>query len=208
MGQDLSTTGTSQPPQVINAYRKNTPFSYVEADQILLRYTSMDRSEQGNTGISVDDCIMMPEFTGCVVAPDLIKYFKDSSTQRIHSRQFMKICAMLCRRTPALKKKQLLFDMYDVDKQKILTHDALFRMYKLFFHSAVSDDHILALVFSALRHPNLSHEGEVSRDEFCEMIPDVEIQERMSVDFAFDPARANIEEGEEGESEDVDTEDQ
>ena len=62
-----------------------------------------------------------------------------------------------------------LFDMFDVDNQKILTHDAMFRIYKLFFANAISDDHIVALVFSALRHPNLAKDGEVSRAEFMEV---------------------------------------
>lgn len=63
----------------------------------------------------------------------------------------------------------VLFDLYDLDKQKVLTHDGMFRIYRLLFHTAVSDDHILALVYSALRHPNLAREGEVSRDEFIDV---------------------------------------
>ncbi|XP_053398356.1 uncharacterized protein LOC128556726 [Mercenaria mercenaria] len=188
MGNDSSKTGPSQPPEVLNALRKNTPFTSLEADQIIRRYSAMDSSSQGKDGITTEQCIMMPEFTGCVFAPDVIQYYRDSTTKKIHPKQFMKICTMLCRRTPALKKKEFLFDLYDVDKQKVLTHDAMFRMYRLLFHSAISDDHILALVSSALRHPNLSKDGEVTRDEFTDMIPDVEIQERLSVDFAFDPS--------------------
>ena len=63
----------------------------------------------------------------------------------------------------------VLFDMFDVDKQKVLTHDGLFRIYKLLFTNAISDDHILALVFTALRHPNLAKEGEITRDEFIQV---------------------------------------
>lgn len=208
MGNEGSKAGPSQPIDVINSLRKNTPFTVLETDQIIRRYNAMDPSPQGKTGITVDECIMMPEFTGCVFGPDIIQYYKDSTTKKIHPRQFMKICTMLCRRTPALKKKEFLFDLYDVDKQKVLTHDALFRLYKLMFHGAVSDDHILALVYSALRHPNLSKDGEVTRDEFADMIPDVEIQERLSVDFAFDrsfqPDVPEKEEDEEDDDEDND----
>ena len=60
----------------------------------------------------------------------------------------------------------VLFDLFDVDEQKFLTHDGLFRIYKLLFTNAISDDHILALTFSALRHPSLAKEGQVTREEF------------------------------------------
>ena len=59
--------------------------------------------------------------------------------------------------------------MFDTDRQKILGHDAMYRMYKMMFGNVVSDDHILALTFSALRHPNLSKDDEVSREEFCDV---------------------------------------
>ena len=63
----------------------------------------------------------------------------------------------------------VIFDMFDTDRQKILGHDAMYRMYKMMFGNVVSDDHILALTFSALRHPNLSKDDEVSREEFCDV---------------------------------------
>ncbi|XP_052811733.1 uncharacterized protein LOC128239228 [Mya arenaria] len=198
--------GQAQPRDVVNNMRKGTPFTYEEADQILRRYNTMDSSPQGNTGIPVEECCLLQEFTGCVFAPDLIRYYRDKETKRIHPRQFMKICTMLCPRTQATKKKHMLFDLFDVDRQKVLTHDAMFRVYKLLFAGALSDDQILALVFSALRHPNLAHDDEITRDEFADMIPDNEIQERLSVDFAFDPALRFVG-GQEEEDEDDGEED-
>ncbi|KAL4235862.1 hypothetical protein ACF0H5_004250 [Mactra antiquata] len=204
MGNQGSTPASSGlPNDFLNSLRKNTPFTAHEIEQIAYRYSLMDSSELGKTGITVDNCIMMPEFTGCVFAPDVIKYYRDRETGKIHPRQFVKICTMLSRRTPATRKKEFLFDLYDVDRQKVLTHDAMFRLYKLMFHSAISDDHILGLVFSALRHPYLSRDGECTKDEFTDIITDNEIQERLSVDFAFDPTFApeRPEEDEEEEEE-------
>ena len=63
----------------------------------------------------------------------------------------------------------VLFDMFDVDKQKVLTHDGMFRIYKLMFTNAISDDHILALVFSALKHPDLAKPGEITKNEFIQV---------------------------------------
>ena len=61
-------------------------------------------------------------------------------------------------------------DVYDTG---VLTHDEMFRIYKLLFGGAMSDDHILDLTFRALKHPDLSKPGEISQEEFfrvCEEI--------------------------------------
>lgn len=174
------------PPEVINELQKQTPFTHAEVEQILRRYGTMDQSDGSTAGIAVEDCLMMPEFTNCRFAPDIIDYHKNVHTKRIHPRDFIKICKFLCRQTPAIEKKKFLFDLFDIHKQNVLTYDSMFRIFKLFFSNAISDDHILALVFSALHHPDLTNDGEVTKEEFCEMITDNEIQERMSVDFTSD----------------------
>ena len=54
-------------------------------------------------------------------------------------------------------------DVYDTG---LLTHDEMFRIYKLLFGGAISDDHILDLTFRALQHPDLNKAGEISQEEF------------------------------------------
>ena len=59
-----------------------------------------------------------------------------------------------------------LFQLVDVYDTGVLTHDEMFRIYKLLFGGAVSDDHILDLTFRALQHPDLNKPGEISQEEF------------------------------------------
>ena len=59
-----------------------------------------------------------------------------------------------------------LFQLVDVYDTGLLTHDEMFRIYKLLFGGAISDDHILDLTFRALQHPDLNKPGEISQGEF------------------------------------------
>ena len=79
----------------------------------------------------------------------------------------------------------VLFDMFDVDKQKVLTHDGMFRIYKLMFTNAISDDHILALVFSALKHPDLARPGEITKNEFIQVFCDYELFLNYGIKLGF-----------------------
>ena len=66
----------------------------------------MDPSPSGKNGISVQDCIDMPEFTGNMFAPDVIGTLQNQDTKKIHGLEFLKICGMFSSRTPALTKKE------------------------------------------------------------------------------------------------------
>lgn len=57
----------------------------------------------------------------------------------------------------------------DVCGAGVLTHDEVFRLYKLMFGAAISDDHILSLTFLALKHPDLIHPGEITKNEFLKV---------------------------------------
>ena len=59
-----------------------------------------------------------------------------------------------------------LFQLVDVYDTGLLTHDEMFRVYKLLLGGAISDDHILDLTNRALQHPDLNKPGEISQDEF------------------------------------------
>ena len=76
-----------------------------------------------------------------------------------------------------------MFDLLNIYGTELLTHDEIYRMYKMIFSHTVSDDHILAMTCKALKHPNLEKEGQITREEFYKMIPDHEIMNRMTINF-------------------------
>ena len=71
----------------------------------------MDPSPGGKEGMSVIDCVDMPEFTGVVFAPDVIGLLQDPSSHKIHGKDFMKICTMFSSKTPAITKKECRYKL-------------------------------------------------------------------------------------------------
>ena len=107
--------------------------TYKEVDQILKRYSTMDSSSQGKEGITLSQCYMMPEFTACVFSNDVIRYYKDKESKRIHPRNFMRICTMFCRRTPAIKKKQCMYSYHNCNVSRFVVK-IIVLFYVLFVH--------------------------------------------------------------------------
>nr|KAG5704988.1 hypothetical protein BaRGS_022830 [Batillaria attramentaria] len=108
----------------------------------------------------------MSEFAGGKFIASILEAHLDDETQRIHPKSFLSACSLLSSKTPPEAKKTYLFQLVDVYDTGVLTHDEMFRIYKLLFGGAVTDDHILDLTFRALRHPDLNKPGEITRDEF------------------------------------------
>ncbi|XP_046563149.1 uncharacterized protein LOC124272054 [Haliotis rubra] len=160
-----------------------TPFKPRDLERLLKRYSNYDPSERGVRGITFDVCITIPEFCGNKFAPQVIASYQDANSKKIYPKQFLLICAILSSKTSPQKKKEYLFDMFDVYKTNVFTHDEMFRIYKTLLGSAVSDNVILDLTFRALRHPDLANEGEIRKEEFIKMIPDNEIMQRMTLDL-------------------------
>ncbi|XP_059152378.1 uncharacterized protein LOC131938392 isoform X2 [Physella acuta] len=158
-------------------------FSAKQKDVLLKRYQFYDSSAGGSVGIPLDICLAMPEFVGNKLIGVLIHDFANPKTGCLHQEEFLNFCSFLSPLTKVEEKKLVLFDCFNVYKTKTLTHDEIFRLYKVLLGHTISDDHILSLTFEALQHPKLRNKGEIQRDEFIEMAPDSEVEEKLSVHF-------------------------
>ena len=63
----------------------------------------------------------------------------------------------------------MAFKVLDVHKLGYLQHDEIFRMYKMLFHNAISDDLILDLVFKLLEREGLEAAGKITYDDFMKV---------------------------------------
>lgn len=150
---------------------------------LLRRYQAHDASRDGNAGIPLDVCLAMPEFAGNNLISVLIHDYLDSETGRMHPQGFLQFCTFLSDCTPAADKKRILFDSFNVYGLETFTHDEVFRIYKVLLGHVISDDHILALTFEALKHPALIKQGQITKKEFLQMVPDSEIDQKLTVQF-------------------------
>ncbi|KAJ8314620.1 hypothetical protein KUTeg_006770 [Tegillarca granosa] len=136
-----------------------------ELQKLAQRYNDMDELDDIE-GVSYEQMMTMPEFIGSPLAPKIVRYYANADTNRIHGKEFLLICTMLSDKTDPKEKKEFLFDLFNNYDTEFITHEEIFEYYKLMFDGAISDDHILALAYRALRMPNLKVQGRVEKHEF------------------------------------------
>ncbi|GFS17734.1 calcineurin subunit B [Elysia marginata] len=158
-------------------------FTPKQRQALLRRYQAHDTSRDGRVGIPLDICLAMPEFAGNNLISVLIHDYLDAETGRMHPQGFLQFCTFLSNCTPAVDKKRMLFDSFNVYGTETFTHDEIFRIYKVMLGHVISDDHILALTFEALKHPGLEKQGQISKNEFLQMVPDSEIEQKLTLHF-------------------------
>ena len=59
--------------------------------------------------------------------------------------------------------------MLDVNDDGILSYDEIYRMYKMLYHSSLSDDQIAALVFVVLDREDLETPGQIRYGDFVKV---------------------------------------
>lgn len=160
---------------------ESTPFTENQLKKLMTRYRDIDTD--GTKGISYDEMLTMVEFTGSDLAPPIIASLLDKHSLKMYPKNFLHVCALLSDKVKPAEKKRFIFDLLNIYSGETLSHDEIFRLYKLFYSSAISDDHILALTFKALNHNDLETKGQITFQEFEKMVGDHEIMDRMTVDF-------------------------
>ncbi|GFN93596.1 calcineurin subunit b type 1 [Plakobranchus ocellatus] len=163
--------------------QEHSSFTPRQRQALMRRYQTHDSSKDGRTGIPLDVCLAMPEFAGNNLIGVLIHDYLDPQTGRMHPQGFLQFCTLLSSCTTPAEKKKILFDSFNVYGTDTFTHDEIFRLYKVLLGRVISDDHILALTFEALRHPGLEKEGQITKNEFLQMVPDSEIEQKLTLQF-------------------------
>ncbi|KAK0056716.1 calcineurin subunit B type 2 [Biomphalaria pfeifferi] len=172
--------------------RNYSAFSPKQKAALMKRYQAYDPTDKGVDGIPIYVCLAMPEFVGNKLIGILIHDFANPRTGKLHPQEFLNFCSFLSPSTSIEEKKKgklymFLFDCFNVYETDCISHDELYRLYKVFLGHTISDDHILALTFKALQHPSLRRQGEIHEDEFIEMAPDNEVEQRLTVFFNIPP---------------------
>ncbi|KAK6986776.1 calcineurin subunit b type 1 [Biomphalaria glabrata] len=167
--------------------RNYSAFSPKQKAALMKRYQAYDPTDKGVDGIPIYVCLAMPEFVGNKLIGILIHDFANPRTGKLHPQEFLNFCSFLSPSTSIEEKKKVLFDCFNVYETDCISHDELYRLYKVFLGHTISDDHILALTFKALQHPSLRRQGEIHEDEFIEMAPDNEVEQRLTVFFNIPP---------------------
>lgn len=161
--------------------QNNEGFSQRQRQAFRKRYQIYDPRE--NQGIPVKVLLAIPEFAGNKLITILIHDYLNPQTGRMHLSEFLSFCTFLSSNTRAIDKKKALFESFNVYNTTTFTHDEIYRIYKTLLNHVISDDHILALTFEALRHPSLQTPGKITKEEFVRLIPDAEINEKLTVQF-------------------------
>ncbi|CAL1528926.1 unnamed protein product [Lymnaea stagnalis] len=168
-------------------HKRFSTFTPKQKEALLKRYNLYDSSSGGVVGIPLDVCLAMPEFVGNKLIGVLIHDFANSRTGCMHQEEFLNFCSFLHPLTSIEEKKKVLYDCFNVYGTDWMTHDEIFRLYKVLLGHTVSDDHILALTFKALQHPSLKVKGQIKKFEFMQMASDSEIEQRLTVIFNVPP---------------------
>nr|XP_002732196.1 PREDICTED: calcineurin subunit B type 1-like [Saccoglossus kowalevskii] len=166
----------------IKQLEARTVFNSGEIKKIQQKYSNY--AEQGGNGISymrLESLQQIPELVGYTLIPRVASTIADKQSGLLTAESFVELLSNMSPRKNVDQKRKFLFAVFDMYNEGSIKHDELFRMYKTMFNPALGDDQILNMVTKIL--DNTQTPGELSYEEFTELVPDHEIAEKLTVEL-------------------------
>ncbi|MEW5304141.1 MAG: hypothetical protein WDW38_003502 [Sanguina aurantia] len=118
-------------------------FNQGEIEGLYSRFRTLDRGRKGY--ISADEFLTIPELSINPIAPRLVRLF-DS----INFRDFVKMLASFSPRAKREAKLKVMFEVYDIDGDGIITRDDMTVMLRQLAGSSLSDSDLRGIIEAAL----------------------------------------------------------
>ncbi|XP_064608405.1 uncharacterized protein LOC135472698 isoform X2 [Liolophura sinensis] len=149
---------------------KSTEFSVREINELLERYAQfITQPSAGNEkdvqGLTVDECLMIPEFSGSLYLRPVIEKFLDESQTYLLPYKFIQLCALLSPHTDVQKKRSFLYNHLHLLRDVVLTHEGVFRLLKQLYSNSLSDDRLLDITCQIMNDPRLAAPGQIHKNE-------------------------------------------
>ncbi|XP_074662486.1 calcineurin subunit B-like [Tubulanus polymorphus] len=177
-----STKGNEQALLSPENRQKYSVFTDEEVKGLTKLYQTLDKSG-GKEGIVLELFISLPDFVGCPFIRRICEIHIPKGTDKISPEAYMDILAVLSPKAAIDMKRKLAFNVLDIHNQGVLRHDEIFRMFKLIFRSALTDNQILDLVLRVLNRGDIETRGMLTYTDFNRLTSDSDIHARFTANL-------------------------
>jgi len=123
---------------------KQSNFSNSEIEVLFKRFTQLNRSKSGL--LSSSELQLIPELSMNPLCPRIIALFDPEGTDQINFHRFVQSLSLFSSKASQEQKLRVLFTIFDVDGDGLISENDLFHVLKLLVGSNLSDTELLALV--------------------------------------------------------------
>eukprot|EP00043_Microstomoeca_roanoka_P008532 m.82139 g.82139 ORF g.82139 m.82139 type:complete len:204 (+) comp14283_c0_seq2:95-706(+) len=203
----MGATSSQLPDEEVETLQQSTGFSTAQIHRLYRRFRRLDRSDTGF--ITSEEFMSIPELAKNPLVERLVELFdRDGSGDasegavQITFEKFLNTLAVFLPITERSKhmniddddykawvdrkkkeKLQFVFHIYDIKQDGFIDANELFAVLKMMVTDGITDEQLTFIVDQTIKEADGDRDGKISFDEFCRILENTDIDQRMTIRF-------------------------
>ena len=157
------------------------PFSQEELLMLEQRFRRLDRDGSGM--LEPNEFFDIPELAQNPLVQRVISVFDKNKDGNISFYEFVTGISKLSEAGSEEDKMRFLFSIYDIENDGFISNGELFKVLKMMVGNNLTDVQLQQLVDRTIIRADEDFDGKISYEEFCKMIRNLEIGDRLTLHF-------------------------
>ena len=157
------------------------PFSQEELLMLEQRFRRLDKDGSGM--LEPNEFFDIPELAQNPLVQRVISVFDKNKDGNISFYEFVTGISKLSEAGSEEDKMRFLFSIYDIENDGFISNGELFKVLKMMVGNNLTDVQLQQLVDRTIIRADEDFDGKISYEEFCKMIRNLEIGDRLTLHF-------------------------
>ena len=157
------------------------PFSQEELLMLEQRFRRLDKDGSGM--LEPNEFFDIPELAQNPLVQRVISVFDKNKDGNISFYEFVTGISKLSEAGSEDDKMRFLFSIYDIENDGYISNGELFKVLKMMVGNNMTDVQLQQLVDRTIIRADEDFDGKISYEEFCKMISDLEIGDKLTLHF-------------------------
>ena len=157
------------------------PFSQEELLMLEQRFRRLDKDGSGM--LEPNEFFDIPELAQNPLVQRVISVFDKNKDGNISFYEFVTGISKLTEAGSEEDKMRFLFSIYDIEGDGFISNGELFKVLKMMVGNNLTDVQLQQLVDRTIIRADEDFDGKISYEEFCKMIRNLEIGDKLTLHF-------------------------
>lgn len=156
-------------------------FSENDIKKMYKRFIELDTNKNGE--LDPRELFDVPEICDNPLVKRVISIFDSNSDGRVSFVEFLVGITKLASSSDDFQKKKFAFDVYDINKDGMISNGELFTVMKMMVGNNLNDIQLQQLVDRTIIQADKDGDGMISFEEFKAMISNMDVGKKLKLDL-------------------------
>merc|ERR1712203_63962 len=144
-------------------------FTLEEVARLHKRFRKLDKDSSDT--LCVEEFLALPELKENPLVQRVVQVFDADNNGEVNFSEFVSGLAMFTtKNVDKLKKLKFLFNIYDLDRDGLISNSELFQVLKMMVGSNLSETQLQQIVDKTILQLDKDQDGMINYQEFCDII--------------------------------------